>query len=210
MFSQRQSSTAQESLRSSDDPRASAVLHGRRLPAPQPQNLPTHEKSAKGPPPLHQNTLQSQQSQRTKAQPGNVDTHSRNGNRHITSRGGKRHREAEMHGDSRPARRRRTEPNSTAPLKDAEYIRRTMRVPTIQDYPMLKQTFFTNPKEQLHNALQGSGKVRTNFTSIGQDLFRCTISCTLSSSEPAEVVTGEGRSKVCTSRITTRAIIERL
>jgi len=101
-----------------------------------------------------------------------------------------------MLGDPRPARRRRMEPTSTAPLKDADYMRRTMRVPTIEDYPMLKHTFFANPKEQLHNALQGSGKFRTNFAGMGQDLFRCTVSCTFSSSEPAEVVTGEGRSKV--------------
>lgn len=115
-----------------------------------------------------------------------------------------------MHADSRPAQRRRTEPNSTARLKDAEYIRGTMRVPTTKDYPMLKATFFANPKEQLHNALQGSGKIQTNFISIGQDLFRCTITCTLSSSEPAEVVTGEGRSKVCIFGITRRAATERL
>jgi len=193
---QRQASTAQDSLRSSDDPRASAVLHGRRRPAPQSQRSSNHDRSAKESPPLHQNTSQLQQSQRTKAQRGSVDTHSRNSNPNSISRGGKRQRGAEMLGDPRPARRRRMEPTSTAPLKDADYMRRTMRVPTIEDYPMLKHTFFANPKEQLHNALQGSGKFRTNFAGMGQDLFRCTVSCTFSSSEPAEVVTGEGRSKV--------------
>jgi len=193
---QRQASTAQDALRSSDDPRASAILLGRKRPATQSPHPSIHERSARESLPLHQNTSQPQQPQRTKAQRGSVNTHSRNGNQNSTSRGGKRHREAEMLGEARPARRRRTEPTSTAPLKDAEYIRRTMRVPTTHDYPMLKQTFFANPKEQLHNALQGSGNIRTNFIGIGQDLFRCTVSCTFSPSEPAEVVTGEGRSKV--------------
>jgi len=210
MSSQRQASTAHDSLRSSDDFRASAILHGRRRPALQPSHPLNHEKSAKKSPSLNQNTSEPQQPQRTKAHPGSADTHSRIGNRNSISRGGKRQREAEMLGDSRPARRRRTEPNSAAPLKDAEYIRRTMRVPTIHDYPMLKQTFFANPKEQLHNALQGSGKIRTNFTSIGQDLFRCTVSCTLSTSEPAEVVIGEGRSKVFIFEVTRRTATKML
>lgn len=210
IFSQRQSSTAQDSLRPSDDPRASAILHGRRLPASQPQGLPTHGKPAKESPPLHQKTSQPQSPQWAKGQPEHVDTHSRNGSRHVTPRRGKRHIEAGMHGDFRPARRRRTEPSSAAPLKDVQYIQRTMRVPTINDYPMLKKSFFANPKEQLHNALQGSRKMQTNFTSIGQDLFRCTITCTLSSSAPAEVATGEGRSKVCIFGITRHAATERL
>jgi hypothetical protein len=210
MSFQRQASTAYDLLRSSDDPRASAILHGRRRPALQPPHPSNHDRSAKESPSLHQNTSKPQQPQRIKAHPGSADTHPRNGNRNSISRGGKRQREAEMLGDSRPARRRRTEPTSAAPLKDAEYIRRTMRVPTIHDYSMLKQTFFANPKEQLHNALQGSGKIRTNFTGIGQDLFRCTVSCTLSSSEPAEVVAGEGRSKVFIFGVTRRAATKRL
>ena len=73
-----------------------------------------------------------------------------------------------------------------------------MHVPTQQDYPKLKRALFQNPKEQLHIALRDPGVFRSEYTSIGPSLFRCTLSCTFSPSEPTEEVLGEGVGKVRT------------
>ena len=71
-----------------------------------------------------------------------------------------------------------------------------MHVPTQVDYPKLKPILFRNPKEQLRVALPDPGVFRSEYTSIGPSLFRCTLSCSFSPSEPAEEVLGEGVGKV--------------
>ena len=206
---QRQASTAQESLRPSEDPRASAVLHGPKGAAAHSQRHVNQKRSSNQTPPPN-SASQPQHWQQPNSQPDSVSRLSSNGTRHSMPRRGKRERETQIDGDPRSARRRRLEPTSAGGLKDATYIRRTMHVPTREEYPKLPAKLFTNPKEQLHNALHGLGAFQVQYARIGNNVHRCALSCNLAPSEPSEVVSGEGGSKVGVCSITWRATSDNL
>ena len=181
----RQASTIQESLHNGDDPRASAILHGKKEAKDHSQRPSNHDRSSKSTLSSHATNL------------GNNSTKAPQ--QHVLDRR-KRNRDSEVLADTRPARRQRASALSTGELKDVAYIRRTMQVPTSKNYPNLKRQIFDNPKAYFHDALQGSASFEPDYTSIGRDLFRCTLSSNFSQSEVTEVTIGEGRSKVNTMK----------
>lgn len=195
---QRQASTAQGSLRHDEDPRASAVLHGRKGSMPHSQQPSNHDRPAEHPR-LRADTSHPQKTQLPEIQPEGLGKTVNNSQEISTWHRRKRARDSDMPQNPRPSRRRRVEPTSTAVLKDAAYIRRTMHVPTQDDYPRLKSALFNKPKQRFHNDLQGFISLKTEYSSIGRDLFRCTLSCSFSQADPTEVTTGEGRNKVSSS-----------
>ena len=92
-----------------------------------------------------------------------------------------------------PRARRRWE-NSVA-LKDEAYIRRSMHVPTQEDYPSLKTKVFKDLKNVMNSRVR-DGTLKKTFRDLGRGVFRYTLSCT---SQGIEAVDGEGTSKVLRS-----------
>ena len=97
-----------------------------------------------------------------------------------------------------PARRRR---KNVAITKDAietmdtSYVRKTMHIPTQEDYPSLPVTVFEHPKQAIHDALQGPVAVISKVheqISNGR-IKRCLLSCV---DLDIQDVIGEGISKV--------------
>ena len=80
-------------------------------------------------------------------------------------------------------------------LKDEAYIRRTMHVPTQEDYPSLKTTVFKDLKGVMNSRVQ-DGTLKKIFRDCARGVIRSTISCTWLGIEP---VAGEGTSKVLRS-----------
>ncbi|KAL9128506.1 MAG: hypothetical protein Q9217_002832 [Psora testacea] len=105
---------------------------------------------------------------------------------------GTKKRKAEASGDRRPARRTRHEQPKIS-LKDEAYIRRTMHVPTSQDYPDAPKDIFKAPKQSLMNGTQGLAQLREDFMELVKDVWKCTL--TFDSASHKEVVEAEGRSK---------------
>ena len=70
-------------------------------------------------------------------------------------------------------------------------MRRTLRIPTSQDYPNLPSDFFKNFKASVFNSVQGLADLRSEFTKLAGDAFQCTVYFT--SVARNEVVVGEGR-----------------
>ena len=112
-------------------------------------------------------------------------------------------RHAERPQGPQPTRRRLHQIHRSEPvlsLKDVSYISRTFKVPTAEDYPHLPSEIFRNPKNRLHNALQGRPEFKTITSTIGGEeypAYRCQISfLNGSESKGVETVFGEGTSKV--------------
>lgn len=101
-----------------------------------------------------------------------------------------------------PSRRRRAEAKERPPLKDEDYIKNTMEIPTAADYPDVPPELFANPKAGVHNALQFVADFRPRLISIRGNALRCTLRCRVRSTAPVkvetEVVVGEGMNKVIT------------
>ena len=106
---------------------------------------------------------------------------------------GNNKRKAEASLDQRPARRSRLDQPRLA-LKDEAYIRRTMQIPTSQDYPKAPGGIFKSPKQFFLNASQGLAEMREDFNELAKDVWKCTV--TYDSASRKEMVEGEGRSKV--------------
>ena len=205
---QRQASTVQDSLRPGDDGEAFALLHGQRGSASHPQHPTVHESSSKQLLDLQSKTSQTRRGQQPKDPLYDTSKPSSNGEQRHVGQGRKRGRDSEVLKDPRPSTRRRAGPASGESLKDVAYIRRSMRVPTQEDYPELKPALFQNPKGHLRVALRNPGVLRSEYTSISPGLFRFTLSCTLSPSEPTEEVLGEGVGKVRISSKQGREVID--
>ena len=107
---------------------------------------------------------------------------------------GNRKRKAEAHPAERPARRSRHEQPKVI-LKDEAYIRRTMHVPTSQDYPDAPKGIFKLPKQAINNGTQDLADLREEYKEIAKDAWKCTL--TFDSASHKEVVEAEGRGKVC-------------
>ena len=187
----RPKSTLQEANGHNDNERAAAVLHGR---VSQHSSSYQDHSHAIAPASLQENKRQvdfSDPDPSPQSHPANRKNHSF---RLIPQSQGKK-RKAASHPEERPPRRNRQQqshiPNN---LKDEAYVRRTMHVPTAQDYPQAPKGIFKAPKETITNGIQGLATMRSNFTSLAKDIWRCTLS--YESASHTEVVEGEGRSKV--------------
>lgn len=101
-----------------------------------------------------------------------------------------------------PSRGRRAEAKERPPLKDEDYVKNTMEIPTAADYPDVPPELFANPKAGVHNALQSIADFRPRLISIRGNALRCTLRCRVRSTAPVkvetEVVVGEGMNKVIT------------
>lgn len=102
-----------------------------------------------------------------------------------------------------PSRRRHVETKEGLMLKDVEYIKNTMEIPTAADYPDVPPELFQNPKSGVHNALQSIADFRPQLVSIRGNALRCTLRCRVRSTAEVkvdtEVVVGEGMNKVITT-----------
>lgn len=101
-----------------------------------------------------------------------------------------------------PSRGRRAEAKESPTLKDEDYIRNTMEIPTAADYPDVPPELFKNPKIGVHNALQSIADFQPRLISIRGNALRCTLQCQVRSTDPVkvetEIVVGEGMNKVIT------------
>lgn len=183
-----------------EDSRASAMLHGQKAASQshQPTNhdrAQVEQRNAKSngqPPSIVQRTPSRRHGSRT------MENHMRD---RFRSQGVKRKAGAS---DTSSAQRRRAGPAAPVELKDEAYIRRTMHVPTREDYPMLNDGIFAHLKQSLNNATQDMDFSKSTRTLLGGGAFRCTISC---SALELVAIEGEGSSKVMSQRIPVKQIL---
>ena len=100
------------------------------------------------------------------------------------------------------ARRRRMEYSNTKAsqnLPDAEYLCRTMDLPTRSEYPSLPEGLLKSPKSMLHNATQGLMKLHSTFSVTAASHFECQLYCMISAKDTINVV-GAGVNKVCSAQ----------
>ena len=193
----RQSSSAQELKSIHDSERTSAMLHGR----PRRSRLDSSSQGASSgktnqgrsshPPTStsshHPQTKQQSQPPRQKQQQSQPQT------RKQPTISGKRKAEASL--SQRPAQRRRGNQHAVRPeLKDEAYVRRTMHIPTPEDYPDVSPQFFKSMKESLNNVVQGLAELKSDVKTLAGDAFHCTLHYKSAAHEA--VVVGEGRTKV--------------
>ena len=91
---------------------------------------------------------------------------------------------------------------SNAPeLKDEAYIRRTMRMPTPQDYPSLPQNVFKTPRSSIRNVAHGAqlAECRSEFVELARNVYQCTVY--YKSAMHNEAVVGEGRTEASRSTL---------
>lgn len=105
-----------------------------------------------------------------------------------------RERKATASLSQRPTRRQR---GNAPELKDEAYIRRTMRMPTPQEYPGTPQDGFKQPKVSIYNVANGLAECRSETTALYQDAYQCTAY--YNSAMHNQVVVGEGRTKASCS-----------
>lgn len=88
--------------------------------------------------------------------------------------------------------RRETETEHAIELKDENYLRNHMHVPTAVEYPEIPPRLFESPRSLLREI---RGKSKPVFSRIGERQgFRCKLKCKLN--ELQEVFVGEGQDKV--------------
>ena len=181
-------STTQDSSRTSDDARASAMMHGQKPAGNGSQRHSNHDRTTDQQALLYRTSPFKQQFQRFTPQQQISNALPAHRARHTMSR--KRIRRSEPEPDSRPARRLRTQDTSSEPLKDEFYIRETMDIPTRNDYTFLDGL---NPslKGKLHNALASFAETHTEYSVVGHNGIRCTLTCIFHESGLKEVVVGE-------------------
>ncbi|KAL9102070.1 MAG: hypothetical protein Q9163_002750 [Psora crenata] len=209
----RQKSTCQE-ISSHDVERTAAILHGRqkhkgeRTPkkisdGTQILNRPTSQQTHLPAPNTNSKRRPAQSSLRQSASRPNSKLHghghtksslhqSTSGHYPQVNGNGSKKRKAESPLERPGARRSRHEQPKLV-LKDEAYIRRTMHVPTSQDYPDAPKGIFKTPKQSIMDGTQGLATVREDFTELAEHIWRCTL--TFDSASHKEVVEAEGRSK---------------
>lgn len=80
-------------------------------------------------------------------------------------------------------------------LKDEDYLRTSMPIPTASDYPELPPEIFEHPKSALLDAFGGAKRLSSSLSMIeGDQAFRCVLRFTLN--EEKVVCIGESQSKV--------------
>lgn len=178
----RHDSTGQELNAVQNDERTAALLHGRRF--NQGEKAPSNSVSNQSATLSHHsaqnsNLTKQRNPPQTQVQRGRLDAMSRK-------------RKATASLSQRPARKHRS---NTLELKDEAYIRRTMRIPTTQEYPGLPRGVFKNTKNFIFDLAHGHqlAECRSEFTALDEDAFRCTAY--YNSAMHNQVVIGEGRTK---------------
>ena len=189
--SSRSRSTLQEIDRHNDNERTASILHASA--AQQKSKAPKQKAASINPPqqkpPPRPATISSLDSNYPHGRFENSPTN-------ISQRYHGNKRKAAPHPEQRPAQRsRRQDYQGSRALKDEAYIRRTMHVPTAQDYPQVPLGIFKTPKESIVNGIQGLATMRSNFVELTKDVWRCTLF--YDSASRNDVVEAEGRSKVC-------------
>lgn len=81
-------------------------------------------------------------------------------------------------------------------LKKGNVFQIPKPVPTHNDYPDLPELLFTRPKLPINNTLQGIADFHSDFSSLGPDWFRCTVTCVFHEDGISDIVIGEGTTKV--------------
>ncbi|KAL2047584.1 hypothetical protein N7G274_000626 [Stereocaulon virgatum] len=183
---QRQNSSAQELKWEHDSERTSAMLHGKSAKLASASNHVEAPLGDQDPSSQHPQTKQQSQPPCQGQQGHQSPTEQES----VTSK----KREAAVFLNQRPAQRKRS--NQLAPhpeIKDEAYIRRTMHIPTPEDYPNVSPKFFKSIRDSLNNATQGLAKLSFDFKDLTNDAFRCTLHYESAAHEA--VVDGEGRSK---------------
>ena len=204
LLQNRSHSTATQESRA-EDSRASAILHGQRSTSKS-QQPTNHDRNQVEQRNLKSNaapeiTVQRLPFRRTSSSQHVSRTMERSRQDRERMQGMKRKAGAS---DTPPAQRRRQGPAAPVELKDEAYIRRTMHVPTQEDYPMLKTGIFAQLKQSLHNALQDVDFSKNTRPLRGIDAFQCTISC---SALELVAIEGEGTSKVISRMISVKPML---
>ncbi|KAL8829025.1 MAG: hypothetical protein Q9191_002246 [Dirinaria sp. TL-2023a] len=166
------------------------MIHGQRPAEKRSQRHSNHDRVANQQTISDKNSPFKQQSQRSASQHQISNAPAAPSARHHPLQ--KRKRKSEQKPDSRPATRRRTEGPLSEPLKDEAYIRETMHIPKPGDYPFLDGNS-SSVKGQLYNALDSMAKIHTEYSVVGNDGIRCTLTCTFSGSDLTEIVFGEDK-----------------
>lgn len=182
----------EESKGISENVFASAVLHGNQTPQnqkPQPENR------------LHGLSRQLQLEETFKIY-GDLSSENKGLSTPKTDSKTPKGRDSNQSRARTPSRGRRAETKERPTLKDEDYIKNTMEIPTAADYPDVPPELFNNPKVGVHNALQSVADFRPQLISIRGNALRCTLRCRVRSTAPVkvetEVVVGEGMNKVIT------------
>ena len=201
---ERQNSTAQESRPIQEMERTSAMLHGKRGQSGSTiqeassrtisQNRSTHAANATS----QRSPAKSQQTTSPQSPPRHSKKQQRPEQRILDQfaplLSGKK-RKADQAINQRPARRRRDDRGTARlQLKDEAFIRKTMRVPTPEEYPNLSRNFFKEIKSSIHNATQGFAEIQADTRMLTGEVFQTTLHFKTTAHD--EVVVGEGRSKV--------------
>ena len=92
-----------------------------------------------------------------------------------------------------PARRRKSEP--PVELKDEAYMRKTLSLPTKEQYRDLPDGLLDSPKSVFHNAVQGLMRLHSTFPIVTSTKATCNLICSIPRREPI-TAPGEGISKV--------------
>ena len=83
------------------------------------------------------------------------------------------------------------------PLKDADYICRTMEMPTEKGFPLVENVLQNkgSAKTLIHNNLRNNATLKAEFSALKPNGFRCTLTCLFKDEETEEIVVGEHHSK---------------
>ena len=191
---QRQNSSTQEMKWMHDSERISAVLHGK------PAKLASASNHVGGAS-KNQNRVSHRPQTEQQSQPPRQKQQgrqSRTEKEPLTSK--KRKAEASL--NQRPAQRQRGNQHALRPeIRDEAYMRRTMHIPTPEDYPNVTPRLFKSIKESLNDVTQGLANLEFDVKDLTNDVYRCTLRYKSAAHEA--VVDGEGRSKVRDSDLTT-------
>lgn len=193
----RHSSTRQDLNSVHNDERMAAILHAKKRIVGEKvaskssslDHAPSHPSPHSSAMPSRHNAQQSTRSQ----QPSNG---SRKGHR-WEGRGNTNKKRKAAASQSQPSAKRQ---RSDAPeLKDEYYVRRTMRIPTPQEYPNAPKYLLTKPKASIVNVAHGShlAECRSEFVALANDAHQCTAY--YDSAMHNEAVIGEGRTKASRS-----------
>lgn len=147
-------------------------------------------------PSFHQSATPSRHNAQTSTQPKQLSNRAYSKVHLEQSSVGSRKRKATASLSQRPATRQR---GDAPKLKDEAYIRKTMRIPTPQEYPDAPQNFFKTPKATIYNLAHNRGlaECRSEFTALAGDAHQCTAY--YNSATHNQVVVGEGRTKASRS-----------
>ena len=191
----RRKSTLQEVNSHDGNERAAAVLHGRVTQQPSRNHTRSPAVAPAVAPALPQQNKQRNHNLNPDANSRPRHAQQANSTVGLVPQLQGRKRKAAPHPEQRPPRRSRQQ-RSHAPqtLKDEAYIRRTIHIPTAQDYPQAPEGIFKAPKLAITNGIQGLATMRSQFVELASDVWRCTLS--YESASHNQVVEAEGRSKV--------------